>query len=180
MFGHIVQLNFNKAGSYHKTFIGGAVSFFIKITCFVFIIVRGRTIFTHSDDDYCSVEYLITDDDYSFSMSEASLMLTPSVNKIRNGLQAVDYDDQTVKSFIEMRYIQKTIHKNPKENLHQVSEEKPFSIKKCSKKDYIDLGVDNSASIFEANKLNSLQLYCPDLTTFKGEVKLQGSSSNTE
>ena len=63
MFGHIVQLNFNKSGSYHKTLIGGFFSLVIKIVCLLFIIVRGRTILIHSDDDYCSIEYLITDDE---------------------------------------------------------------------------------------------------------------------
>ena len=81
MFGHVVQLNFNKGPS-HNTFIGGFTSLIIKAIMFTFFFVRGRTIFTRSDDDYCTVEFLSDDDHLNFSFKETKLMLTPSIHKI--------------------------------------------------------------------------------------------------
>ena len=77
----------------------------IKATMFSFFFVRGRTIFTWSDDDYCTVEFLSDADYLSFPLDEMNIMLTPNINKIRNGVEVVDYDDDEVRSYIEMRYV---------------------------------------------------------------------------
>ena len=59
LFGYMVQLNFNKKGSHHNTLIGGVLSLMIKGTMIIFFVLRGTTILTHADDDYCSIEYLL-------------------------------------------------------------------------------------------------------------------------
>jgi len=106
---------------------------------FIFFLIRGKTIFTRSDDDYCTVEFLSDSDYLSFSFKQTSIMLTPSINKIRYGTKMVDYDDPEVRSFIEMRYVQKILNKNVKNGEEKVREI-PFGIKKCETDDYKDAG----------------------------------------
>ena len=38
MFGHVVNLNFDKQGPSHKTVFGGAISIFIKIIIYVYVV----------------------------------------------------------------------------------------------------------------------------------------------
>ena len=40
MFGHVVNINFDKQGPTHKTEIGGVVSVFIKVVIYVYIIFK--------------------------------------------------------------------------------------------------------------------------------------------
>ena len=40
MFGHVINLNFDKQGDSHKTFIGGIISIMVKILMFVYVSVK--------------------------------------------------------------------------------------------------------------------------------------------
>ena len=40
MFGHVINLNFDKQGDSHKTFIGGIISIVVKILMFVYVSVK--------------------------------------------------------------------------------------------------------------------------------------------
>ena len=106
LFGFMVQLNFNKKGSSHNTLIGGIMSLLIKGTMLFYFVLRGATIITHADDDYCSIEYLLDPlVNHEYLMNYTNLILTASVNKIRNGRLKVDFDDLETKKYIELRYV---------------------------------------------------------------------------
>lgn len=60
MFGHVINLNFQKEGDSHKTAVGGFFSFFIKIamTLYVFMNFKKMIMF---EDDSNSTEYNVED-----------------------------------------------------------------------------------------------------------------------
>jgi hypothetical protein len=63
MFGHIIQLNFNKEGDSHKTVIGGSFSIFIKIAMFIYVFMNFKKMILKEDDSN-SIEYNLIDLDH--------------------------------------------------------------------------------------------------------------------
>ena len=50
MFGHVVNLNFDKQGPSHKTVFGGSISLFIKIVIYIYVIFNfKKLIFGEAD-----------------------------------------------------------------------------------------------------------------------------------
>lgn len=50
MFGHVVNINFDKQGPTHKTEIGGVVSVFIKVVIYVYIIFKFKILILGEKD----------------------------------------------------------------------------------------------------------------------------------
>lgn len=51
LFGHVVNLNFDKSGSHHKTLYGGLYSIFIRIFLAYYLYLNLSKIYTHKDDN---------------------------------------------------------------------------------------------------------------------------------
>lgn len=60
MFGHTINLNFNKEGDSHKTLIGGFFSVFIKIAMFLYVFDNCKKMFLKEADSN-SIEYNLID-----------------------------------------------------------------------------------------------------------------------
>ena len=60
MFGHTINLNFNKEGDSHKTFIGGCFSIFIKTAIFLYVFMNMKKMIFHEDDTNM-IEYNLID-----------------------------------------------------------------------------------------------------------------------
>ena len=67
-FGHIININFDKNGSSHKTSIGGCLSMVIKLTMGYYIYTRLYMMFLHLNDDCFTyidvIENIDTHQDY--------------------------------------------------------------------------------------------------------------------
>ena len=50
LFGHLITLNFNLRGQYHRTTIGGMVSICIKAFIYVYVILNFVTLFTYREN----------------------------------------------------------------------------------------------------------------------------------
>jgi hypothetical protein len=50
MFGHIINLNFNRSGQSHNTFIGGFVSMFIKISMSIYVFLNFKKLILKEAD----------------------------------------------------------------------------------------------------------------------------------
>ena len=84
MFGHVVNLNFNKNGTEHTTFIGGFISGMVKIVIgfYVFLLFR-RTIF-YLDNNISSVPTvvdLVHDDKGVTLYNETNLLIFHRMSK---------------------------------------------------------------------------------------------------
>ena len=51
MFGHVINLNFNRNGSEYKTPIGGCFSIVIKIVIWVYIFIKLYNLVTLGDNE---------------------------------------------------------------------------------------------------------------------------------
>ena len=60
MFGHTINLNFNKEGDSHKTFIGGCFSVLIKVAMFTYVFSNLKKMILMEDDSN-SIEYNLID-----------------------------------------------------------------------------------------------------------------------
>ena len=47
LFGHLITLNFNKRGQYHRTSLGGCFSILIKVFIYVYVLLNFVTLFTY-------------------------------------------------------------------------------------------------------------------------------------
>ena len=62
MFGHTVQLNFNKNGDSHKTIIGGIFSVFIKMLLGLYVYLLFKRMFLNeADSNYTRINVLNLD-----------------------------------------------------------------------------------------------------------------------
>ena len=60
MFGHVINLNFNKQGESHKTSVGGFFSLIIKCFLLLYVGLNFKKLIWHEDDSN-SVEYSLMD-----------------------------------------------------------------------------------------------------------------------
>jgi hypothetical protein len=56
MFGHLITMNFNKRGAYHKTMIGAFFSVLIKFCIYVYIALTFRTLLTKGDNKNTTID----------------------------------------------------------------------------------------------------------------------------
>jgi len=82
MFGHPVQLNFNKEGHNKNTFLGGIVSICLKISMFVYVIINIKKLILKEDNDLTSAEFLLRHEDLeamNVPWNDLKFMFTPSI-----------------------------------------------------------------------------------------------------
>ena len=60
MFGHVINLNFQREGDSHKTAIGGFFSFFIKLAMSLYVFFNLKKMILHEDDNN-TTEYNLED-----------------------------------------------------------------------------------------------------------------------
>ena len=58
MFGHPIELNFNKEGSSKNTFLGGIVSICLKILLLVYVVLNVKRMILAESDDMMSEKFL--------------------------------------------------------------------------------------------------------------------------
>ena len=59
MFGHTINLNFNRKGSTYKTCFGGCCSIIINILMFIYVMMNLKKLFFKGDNKYSTQEGLI-------------------------------------------------------------------------------------------------------------------------
>ena len=59
MFGHVINLNFNRNGAEYKTPIGGCFSIVIKIVIWIYVFIKLYNLFTLGDNSY-TTQFTIT------------------------------------------------------------------------------------------------------------------------
>ena len=102
MFGYVVSLNINKKGDSHKTIYGGCCSIMIKITiCFYIWLLITKII--NNSSTVGSAEFLVNAETSEVNYDETHFMLTPLINKVRNGHEHLKYDKEA-KKYIEIRF----------------------------------------------------------------------------
>ena len=70
MFGHTVQLNFNKNGDSHKTIIGGIFSVFIKMLLGLYVYLLFKRMFLNeADSNYTRINVMNLDSFGSHSLN---------------------------------------------------------------------------------------------------------------
>jgi hypothetical protein len=82
MFGHPIQLNFNREGHTKNSFIGGVVSICLKIAMFVYVIINIKKLILSEDDDLMSEEFLLKHEELEemkIPWKDLKFMFTPSL-----------------------------------------------------------------------------------------------------
>ena len=76
MFGHRFDLNFNKSGEEHKTFVTGFASMFIRlfIACYVYLVFK-RMIYKEGDNNLTFVSPVKLDDYGSIDFMESGMRI---------------------------------------------------------------------------------------------------------
>ena len=81
MFGHVVNLNFDKQGTEHKTFIGGFFSILIKVFLGIYIYLMFRKMYTHADDDCVTTSGALATEDLTLDMDDTNMMMFQVIRK---------------------------------------------------------------------------------------------------
>ena len=50
MFGHVINLNFNREGTSHKTIFGGIVSIILKVLLMIWVYLNFKKMLLYEDD----------------------------------------------------------------------------------------------------------------------------------
>ncbi len=132
MFGHTVHINFNKQGDTHNTSPGGFFSLLIKFAIAVYVFINLKKLI-HSEGDVLSSSIFIVDNELGLSAVayiETKLILSPVIQKVRDGEIKLHYDDET-KRYIELRFVQRVL------NIEQgINEEYSLRAKECTEEEY--------------------------------------------
>ena len=62
MFGHTVQINFNRQGDTHTTSTGGFFSLLIKVAMFIYVFLNLKKLVLSEADDLSSESFLVADE----------------------------------------------------------------------------------------------------------------------
>ena len=79
MFGHVIQLNFNRKGELHRTFIGGFISVFIRSAMIMYFFWHLKTMFFMEDDNitsYNKMKDIINMGEVSYKKSDLMIFYT--------------------------------------------------------------------------------------------------------
>ena len=107
LFGHIVNLNFNRNNNSHNTALGGLISILIKIFMIVYIGLISKKVVLSEGNDLSSEQFIY---ERSFGKDKVQLFnqtkmtVSHTLTKISNGMNQVKYDDEARK-YIEIRYV---------------------------------------------------------------------------
>jgi hypothetical protein len=111
MFGHPIQLNFNKKGTSKNTLCGGILSVCLKIAILVYVILNVKRLILRENDDLMQEIFLQKKEELEgvdINWHDLQFEFTPSIKKVRNDrLGEFVYNDES-RRFVELIY---AIHK---------------------------------------------------------------------
>ena len=171
MFGHTINLNFNKEGDSHQTLIGGFFSIFIRLAMTIYVGMNFKKMLWHEDDsNFTEVNTLDLDQYGVKDFSETDMFMFHVIRKQKSGALFLSED---LERYIDISYMQisKDYFKPKSDPLYKVKTKiKP---KQCELKDFLRYEGDQEAKkYFES--WPGYSLICPDFDDFK----LQGNTAS--
>lgn len=110
MFGHTIQLNFNKQGDTHKTVIGGLFSILIKLFLglYVFLLFK-RMFLKESDSNYVRINVL---DLKEFGPKDLNNTDLTVFHVLKKQLGSTPYIDDEFETYLHLNFIQQNNNYN--------------------------------------------------------------------
>ena len=103
MFGHTIQLNFNKQGDSHQTAIGGFFSIFIRVAMLVYVAYNfAKMIFYQDDSNFTEAIPLNLDEFGDKNYNETDMFMYHVISKQKTG--RVKLNDETYRH-IDINYV---------------------------------------------------------------------------
>ena len=128
MFGHTINLNFNKEGDSHQTLIGGFFSIFIRFAMFIYVFMNFKKMILHEDDSTFTEVNTIDLEEYGEKpFSETEMNMFHVIRKQKTG--ALFLNEETARH-IDIKYVQYNVdwNKYPDPSYKEVVE---FPAKQC-------------------------------------------------
>ena len=128
MFGHTINLNFNKEGDSHQTLIGGFFSIFIRFAMFIYVFMNFKKMILHEDDSTFTEVNTIDLEEYGEKpFSETEMNMFHVIRKQKTG--ALLLNEETARH-IDIKYVQYNVdwNKYPDPSYKEVVE---FPAKQC-------------------------------------------------
>ena len=105
MFGHVVNLNFDKRGIAHKTFIGGFFSIFIRIFLTVYFYLNiQKIIFTKGDKNVSTVGIMNLLDLGAVNLNSMKLKIFHVVRKVNKDGSQLRFKDGELEQYIDITW----------------------------------------------------------------------------
>ena len=108
MFGHPIELNFNKEGSTKNTFCGGIISICLKIALLVYVGINVKRMILSENDDMMQEIFLQKHEELEgvdILWTDLQFEFTPSIKKVRNDRFGENFVyNEEAKRFIELEY----------------------------------------------------------------------------
>ena len=103
MFGHTINLNFNKEGDSHQTLIGGFFSIFIRIAMTIYVLMNFKKMLWYEDDStFTEVNTLDLDQFGEKAFNETELLMFHVVRKQKSGALFLN---ENTERHIDIKYI---------------------------------------------------------------------------
>jgi len=107
MFGHTINLNFNKQGDTHQTVIGGFLSILIKVAITVYVILNVKKLVRYEDDRLgLEVEKINLDQLRELSLRNSSMFLYWTLRK-QVGNIPVYIGEEKYRRYIDVHFQQR-------------------------------------------------------------------------
>jgi hypothetical protein len=104
MFGHVIQLNFNKEGDSHQTSIGGFFSIFIRAAMTMYVFMNFKKMWKNEDDStFTEVNTLDLNEFGEMKFDETNMFMFHVIRKQNSG--ALFLTDDTVARHVEIKYV---------------------------------------------------------------------------
>ena len=134
MFGHTIQLNFDKQGESHNTLLGGIFSIFIKIIMSVYIGLCFKKLLYMEDD---SISLFLEQQDLKVTgdvnYAEGNLLIFQDIRKSKGSLRSLEINEESER-FITFSYVYMTVDWYlPPETRYTYSE---ANMKQCTQEDF--------------------------------------------
>lgn len=155
MFGHTINLNFNKEGETHNTLLGGFFSFLIRITMSIYVIVNFKKMILFEDNaNATEVSALNLDEQGIIDYKDTSFLLYQSLIKKSDG-SSVDLNEETFR-YIDIHYeqIERDWYKYPDPD-YEIATRREAKI--CDQSDF----GDGPKAEFNFKAWTGFKLICP-------------------
>ena len=104
MFGHVIQLNFNKEGDSHQTSIGGFFSIFIRAAMTMYVFMNFKKMWKNEDDStFTEVNTLDLNEFGEMKFDETNMFMFHVIRKQNSG--ALFLTDDTNARYVEIKYV---------------------------------------------------------------------------
>ena len=108
MFGHPIQLNFNKEGATKNSFIGGVISICLKIAMCVYVGINIKKLVLSEGDQLTSEEFLQRHEELEgvhIPWDDLRFIYSPSIKKVRNDRNGEEFIyNEDKKKYIEIEF----------------------------------------------------------------------------